>query len=114
MFELIGIDAAGTQMIVVFFLLMALRVPVAFALGLSALYAMWKIGFGLELAGDLIATSITKFSLLAIPFFILAGNLMNAIGLHHVDIIMAITLLIMIFAASVSGVLLHIDRRLPR
>ncbi len=81
MFELIGIDAAGTQMIVVFFLLMALRVPVAFALGLSALYAMWKIGFGLELAGDLIATSITKFSLLAIPFFILAGTLMGSLGI---------------------------------
>lgn len=81
MFELIGIDAAGTQMIVVFFLLMALRLPVAFALGLSALYAMWKIGFGLELAGDLIATSITKFSLLAIPFFILAGTLMGSLGI---------------------------------
>ncbi|MGR3497046.1 TRAP transporter large permease [Citreimonas sp.] len=81
MFEAIGITGAGTQMIVVFFLLMAVRVPVAFALGLSALYAMWKIGFGLELAGDLIATGITKFSLLAIPFFILAGTLMGSLGI---------------------------------
>lgn len=81
MFELIGITSAGTQMIVLFFLLMAVRVPVAFALGLSALYAMWKIGFGLELAGDLIATGITKFSLLAIPFFILAGTLMGSLGI---------------------------------
>lgn len=81
MFEMIGITSAGTQMIVVFFLLMAFRVPVAFALGLSALYAMWKIGFGLELAGDLIATGITKFSLLAIPFFILAGVLMGSLGI---------------------------------
>jgi C4-dicarboxylate transporter DctM subunit len=81
MFEMLGITSAGTQMIVVFFLLMALRVPVAFALGLSALYAMWKIGFGLELAGDLIATGITKFSLLAIPFFILAGVLMGSLGI---------------------------------
>lgn len=68
-------------MIVVFFILMALRVPVAFALGLSAIYAMWKIGFGLDLAGDLIATGITKFSLLAIPFFILAGTLMGSLGI---------------------------------
>lgn len=81
MFEAIGITAAGTQMIVVFFLLLAVRVPVAFALGLSALYAMWKIGFGLDLAGDLIATGITKFSLLAIPFFILAGTLMGSLGI---------------------------------
>jgi len=81
MFEAIGITSAGTQMIILFFLLMAVRVPVAFALGLSALYAMWKIGFGLELAGDLIATGITKFSLLAIPFFILAGTLMGSLGI---------------------------------
>jgi len=81
MFEAIGITSAGTQMIVLFFLLMAVRLPVAFALGLSALYAMWKIGFGLELAGDLIATGITKFSLLAIPFFILAGTLMGSLGI---------------------------------
>jgi C4-dicarboxylate transporter, DctM subunit len=72
---------AGTQMIVAFFLLMFLRVPVAFALGLSAIYAMWLIGFGLELAGDLIATGITRFSLLAIPFFILAGTLMGSLGI---------------------------------
>ncbi len=81
MFELIGISSAGTQMIIVFFVLLALRVPVAFALGLSALYAMWTIGFGLDLAGDLIATGITKFSLLAIPFFILAGTLMGSLGI---------------------------------
>ena len=56
---------AGTQMIVAFFLLMALRVPVAFALGLSAMYAMWQIGFGFDLAGDLIATGIAKYALLA-------------------------------------------------
>ncbi|WP_163001254.1 TRAP transporter large permease [Pannonibacter phragmitetus] len=72
---------AGTQMIVIFFLLLALRLPVAFALGLSAFYAMWSIGFGLEMAGDLIATGIAKYSLLAIPFFILAGTLMGSLGI---------------------------------
>ena len=72
---------AGTQMIVAFFLLMALRVPVAFALGLSAMYAMWQVGFGFELAGDLIATGIGKYALLAIPFFILAGTLMGTLGI---------------------------------
>ncbi|KMK64815.1 TRAP transporter, DctM subunit [Puniceibacterium sp. IMCC21224] len=68
-------------MIVAFFVFMALRVPVAFALGLSAMYAMWKIGFGFELAGDLIATGIGKYALLAIPFFILAGTLMGSLGI---------------------------------
>ncbi|OSP55214.1 TRAP transporter large permease [Pseudoruegeria sp. SK021] len=80
MSELFGMGA-GTQMIVVFFLFIALRVPVAFALGLSAMYAMWRIGFGFELAGDLIATGIGKYALLAIPFFILAGTLMGSLGI---------------------------------
>lgn len=81
MFDLIPGLPAGTEMVILFFLLLALRVPVAMSLGLSALYAMWQIGFGLELAGDLIATGITKFSLLAIPFFILAGTLMGSLGI---------------------------------
>ncbi|MHB2267756.1 TRAP transporter large permease [Aliihoeflea sp. PC F10.4] len=72
---------AGTQMVVVFFVMLFLRVPVAFALGLSAIWGMWQIGFGLELAGDLIATGIARYSLLAIPFFILAGTLMGALGI---------------------------------
>lgn len=81
MFEFFTDITAGSQMVIVFFLLMALRLPVAFALGLSAIYTMWKIGFGFDLAGDLIATGITKFSLLAIPFFILAGTLMGSLGI---------------------------------
>ncbi|MCL3883048.1 TRAP transporter large permease [Marivita sp. GX14005] len=81
MSELLPDIPAGTQMVIAFFLLMALRVPVAFSLGLSAIYAMWLIGFGFDLAGDLIAAGITKFSLLAIPFFILAGTLMGRLGI---------------------------------
>ncbi|GHE21725.1 TRAP transporter large permease [Halomonas urumqiensis] len=81
MFEFVAGFTPGTQMVLVFFLLMLLRVPVAFSLGLSAVYAMWHMGFGLDMAGDLIATGITKFSLLAIPFFILAGTLMGSLGI---------------------------------
>ena len=73
--------SAGPQMVALFFVLLALRVPVAFALGLSALYAMWALGFGLDLVGDLMSASIARFSLLAIPFFILAGTLMGNLGI---------------------------------
>ena len=72
---------AGTQMLILFFVFLVLRLPVAFSLGLSALYAMWTLGFGLDLVGDLITAGITKFSLLAIPFFILAGTLMGSLGI---------------------------------
>ncbi|SDD70987.1 C4-dicarboxylate transporter, DctM subunit [Paracoccus isoporae] len=81
MFEALAAIPAGTQMVLAFFLLMAIGVPVAFSLGLSALYAMWLIGFGFDLAGDLIATGIAKYALLAIPFFILAGALMGSLGI---------------------------------
>ena len=72
---------AGSLMVGLFFLFLVLRVPVAFALGLSALAAMWQLGFGLDLVGDLLTAAIGKFSLLAIPFFILAGNLMGRLGI---------------------------------
>lgn len=71
----------GTQMVLVFFLLLFVGLPVAFSLGLSSIYAMWQLGFGLDIAGDLIATGIAKYSLLAIPFFILAGTLMGSAGI---------------------------------
>ena len=38
--------------------------------------------------------------------------LMNAIGLYNVDVIMAVTFLLVVFAASVNAALLAIDRRL--
>lgn len=71
----------GTQMLILFAVLLVIRLPVAYSLGLSALYAMWQMGFGLDLVGDLISSGIAKFSLLAIPFFILAGILMGEAGL---------------------------------
>jgi NitT/TauT family transport system permease protein len=39
---------------------------------------------------------------------------MNGIGLHNIELVMSVTLLIVVFAASVSTLLLHIDRRLHR
>ena len=38
--------------------------------------------------------------------------LMNAIGLYNVDVIMSVTFLLVVFAATVNGALLAIDRRL--
>ncbi len=79
--NVMGEIGSGSLMVGLFFLFLILRVPVAFALGLSALVAMWQLGFGLDLVGDLLTAGIAKFSLLAIPFFILAGNLMGRLGI---------------------------------
>ena len=40
--------------------------------------------------------------------------LMNAIGLHNVELITSVTLLLIVFAAAVSVLLLQIDLRLHR
>jgi NitT/TauT family transport system permease protein len=46
---------------------------------------------------------------------VVRGNLLiTGIGLHNVEQIMAVTLLIVVFAAAVSSLLLHIDHRLDR
>lgn len=40
--------------------------------------------------------------------------LMNGIGLHNIELVMAVTLTVIVFAAAVSTLLLHIDRRVHR
>jgi len=60
----------------VFALCVALGTPVAFALGISAIGAFWWEGLPLMVGFQRIISGINVFSLLAIPFFIFAGELM--------------------------------------
>ena len=66
-----------------------------------------RVGFSLTLIGTLLGEMFAAQRGLGYL-------LMNAIGLHNVDIIMAVTLILVVFAATVSTVLLSIDRRLYR
>ena len=59
-----------------FALLVVIGVPVAFALGVSAVAAFWYEGLPLLIGFQRIVSGVTVFSLLAIPFFIFAGELM--------------------------------------
>lgn len=65
-----------------FFLLMAIGVPVAFALGLAgaAVYALQDPAL-LKLVPQRLFTGIDLFALLAVPFYILAGELMGSSGI---------------------------------
>jgi len=60
----------------VFFLALVCGVPVAFAMGISALVAFFHEGFPVLITFQRINSGISIFSLLAIPFFIFAGELM--------------------------------------
>ncbi len=61
---------------------MAIGVPVAFALMFCGVMLMWFMGmFNTQIIAQNMIAGADTFTLLAIPFFILAGELMNAGGL---------------------------------
>ena len=68
-------------LLAVFTLLCAIGVPVAFSLGLSALIAAFWIDIPLEAVMLKISDGVDNFSLLAIPFFVLAGAIMAEGGM---------------------------------
>jgi tripartite ATP-independent transporter DctM subunit len=66
-----------------FFALMLIGVPVAYALGLAALVGAWWIDLPLDAVMIQLAAGVNKFSLLAIPFFVLAGAIMAEGGMSR-------------------------------
>ena len=65
-----------------FLAFMVLGVPIAIAMGLTGFTAMLIRGdIPLEIAAQRFVTGTDSFTLLAMPFFILAGHLMNAGGI---------------------------------
>ena len=102
----------------VFFLLVMLRMPIAVALAISSIVVLFTGSglFGLELVADIMYTSVAKFTLLAIPFFILAGVIMEHAGIskrlidfaqalvgHRKGGIIFVTVMTAIFFAAISG-----------
>src|SRR5258706_85988 len=71
-----GAVVALTILTVSFVLLLLLGVPVAFAIGLSAVCAILWEGLPLAVVFQRMTSGMNIFSFLAIPFFIFAGELM--------------------------------------
>lgn len=72
----------STVLIGGFFLLLALSVPIGFAMGLATIGAIWAHGsLPMSLLAQRTLVGADSYALLAIPFFILAGNLMNGGGI---------------------------------
>lgn len=75
---------AGVVMIVLIFAALALGFPIGLSIGLGSAAAMFIImpnpGF-VMISAQKMFQSVNSFSLLAIPFFVLAGNLMNSGGI---------------------------------
>lgn len=64
-----------------FTLFCAIGMPVAYALGMSAIAAAWYVDIPLEAIMLKISDGTDDFSLLAIPFFVLAGGIMAEGGM---------------------------------
>ncbi len=64
-------------------LLMLLRVPIAVALGLSSVLGLWLSDISFEIVAQRMFSTNNSFPLLAIPFFILAGEIMSIGGMSR-------------------------------
>src|SRR5471030_2512981 len=63
------------------FACVAIGVPIAYALGISALAAAWWIDIPPEAVMLQVSSGVSKFAMLTIPFFVLAGAIMAEGGM---------------------------------
>ena len=66
---------------ITFVVLLAAGMPVAFAVGISSIVFFLSDGAPMQIVVQKMVSSTQSFSLLAVPFFVLAGNLMNETGI---------------------------------
>ncbi len=64
-----------------FLVLMAVGVPIGTSLGIAAVATIYSFDLGLGMLGVNFSTGIASFPLLAIPFFVLAGVILEKAGL---------------------------------
>ena len=82
----------STLVIVGFMLLALAGLPIAFAMGVAALLALWATGVDLSIVPQRMMHSVNSFPLMSIPFFMLAGELMIKAGIVERLIALANTL----------------------
>ena len=75
---------AAIVLVVIFFFMLAMSVPISFSIIASALITIIMFlnpQFGMFISAQKMASGIDSFSMLAVPFFILAGQLMSSGGI---------------------------------
>jgi C4-dicarboxylate transporter DctM subunit len=106
----------GISLFGVFFLLLFAGMPISISLGIAAVGSILLQGFPPSVLPTVIYASLGKFTLLAIPFFILAGVIMEYAGISkrlvrlanvfvgHIEGGLAIvTVVVACFFAAISG-----------
>ncbi|HSB73164.1 MAG TPA: TRAP transporter large permease [Candidatus Methylomirabilis sp.] len=74
---------SGILLFGVFFVLLLAGVPIVTAIGIPSLLFLWQFNLGIQVVAANVYANIAKFPLLAIPFFILAGFVMDRVGLSR-------------------------------
>jgi tripartite ATP-independent transporter DctM subunit len=74
----------STILAIVFGGTIIIGVPIAFSMGITALTGLWLLGAPMQLAVLKYFGGLDVFSIMAIPFFVLAGELMNIAGITRV------------------------------
>ena len=70
--------------LILLLLIVAIGVPIGFALIVASIGLLFYLdGFGTQLVAQTFIKGADSFALLAVPFFILAGELMNAGGISR-------------------------------
>lgn len=100
----------------IFAILLIIGVPIAISLGVASLVAILVSGLPIEMFPINVFSASSKFSLLAIPFFILAGNIMEKAGIseklinlakamvgHRRNGIAMVCVIVSCFFAAISG-----------
>lgn len=66
-----------------FFIMILMRFPIAYAVGLSSVFCLLVQGSSLSDVCRLMVKGISSFSLMAVPFFITMGVLMGSGGISE-------------------------------
>ena len=101
---------------VIFFVLVLFGMPIAYCLGISSIVSLVNDGFNLTTFASTMFSGTGKFSLLAIPFFVLAGVIMEKAGIskrlvdfakvmvgHKFGGLAIVTVVVSCFFAAISG-----------
>lgn len=101
---------------ITFLVLVGLGVPIAIAVGVSGAVFLWYYQLGIQILSANIYGNIAKFQLLAIPFFILAGLILDRVGIsqrlvHLVNLLIGpttgglalVSVVVCVFFAGISG-----------
>ena len=74
---------ALTVLLISFFVLLLLKCPISFALLTSSLLTLLVKGLPLTMVPQNLMEGAESFTLLAVPFYILAGEIMNVTGISE-------------------------------